>query len=102
MGTVPIADIMMKLPAPKTIGGTKRLQSCFKFDVDLSAYNVRLSHLDKCVRMSHSSQVMSHSTQRGRWNGTDFGCYKIFFTATPEVAGTSASENMCGIPRPVL
>lgn len=41
VGTVPIADIMMKLPAPKTIGGTKRLQSCFKFDVDLSAYNVR-------------------------------------------------------------
>lgn len=41
IGTVPMTDIVMKLPAPKTIGGTKRLQACFKFDVELSAFNVR-------------------------------------------------------------
>ncbi|XP_077529007.1 uncharacterized protein LOC144141305 [Haemaphysalis longicornis] len=41
IGTVPMTDIVMKLPGPKTIGGTKRLQACFKFDVELSAFNVR-------------------------------------------------------------
>lgn len=41
IGTVPITDIVKKLPAPKTLGGTKRLQACFKFDVELSAFNVR-------------------------------------------------------------
>lgn len=40
IGTVPMTDIVMKLPVPKAIGGTKRLQSRLKFDVDLSAYNV--------------------------------------------------------------